>query len=100
TKVRVVLHTLREAGLVKISSKGASLTAQAKKKSPSDAELLSVSDAFLEKAEADQNKLKSMIVYAQTALCRWNSLRKYFGETPEESNCGHCDNCKREISRV
>lgn len=100
TKVRVVLHTLREAGLVKISSKGASLTAQAKKKSPSDAELLSVSDAFLEKAEADQNKLKSMIVYAQTALCRWNSLRKYFGETPEEANCGHCDNCKREISRV
>jgi ATP-dependent DNA helicase RecQ len=95
SKVRVVLNTLREAGLVKISPKGASLTAEAKRNPRNDAELLSVSDEFARKGEADKEKLKSMIVYAQTALCRWNIIRKYFGEEAGDGSCGHCDNCQK-----
>ena len=34
-----------------------------------------------------------MIVYAQTALCRWKPLLEALGETVEWEQCGRCDNC-------
>jgi ATP-dependent DNA helicase RecQ len=34
-----------------------------------------------------------MIIYAQTALCRWKNLMEYFGEDLPAQRCGHCDNC-------
>lgn len=52
-------------------------------------------EAHRERQEADREKLKRMIVYAQTALCRWKMICEYFGETPEWERCGHCDNCAK-----
>jgi superfamily II DNA helicase RecQ len=34
-----------------------------------------------------------MVVYGQTALCRWAMILKYFGEDDVTEQCGHCDNC-------
>ncbi len=44
---------------------------------------------------ADAHKLEQMIVYSQTALCRWSKLLDYFDDDAGFSTCGHCDNCQR-----
>jgi superfamily II DNA helicase RecQ len=34
-----------------------------------------------------------MIVYSQTAMCRWRKLLEYFDGTSPLDHCGHCDRC-------
>jgi ATP-dependent DNA helicase RecQ len=46
--------------------------------------------------QRDHDKLDQMIVYAQTALCRWKNLTTYFEETTEWAACGNCDNCLKQ----
>jgi ATP-dependent DNA helicase RecQ len=48
--------------------------------------------AYERRRDADRERLRSMVRYAQTALCRVQYLRDYFGED-EGAPCGHCDNC-------
>lgn len=43
---------------------------------------------------ADRERLKAMIHYGETTICRVQFLREYFGEPPGE-RCGCCDNCRR-----
>jgi ATP-dependent DNA helicase RecQ len=54
-------------------------------------------DAFLtsyeRRAELDRERLRAIVRYAQTALCRMQALRVYFGEGAGKP-CGHCDNCR------
>jgi ATP-dependent DNA helicase RecQ len=54
-------------------------------------------DAFLSsyerRAELDRDRLRAIVRYAQTALCRMQALRVYFGEGAGRP-CGHCDNCR------
>jgi ATP-dependent DNA helicase RecQ len=54
-------------------------------------------DAFLssyeQRAELDRDRLRAIVRYAQTALCRMQALRVYFGEDTGRP-CGHCDNCR------
>lgn len=90
SKVRVILKALEDAGVVR--------RLKIVKHDLSDGALTQIADAFLERAKADRSKLKSMIIYAQTALCRWNDLLKYFGEPPREGGCETCDNCERQKS--
>ena len=87
TKVRVVLNTLRDAHLVQISGRGARLTARGK----SDTDLTCVAEIFEAKGKADKEKLKSMVVFAQTALCRWNAILKYVGDPALPNGCQNCD---------
>ena len=49
--------------------------------------------AYESRAESDRAKLDAMIVYAQTALCRWKPLLEALGESVEWEQCGSCDNC-------
>ena len=43
---------------------------------------------------AARQKLDQMIIYSQTAMCRWRKLLNYFdGEATLEA-CGHCDRCE------
>ena len=37
-----------------------------------------------------------MVLYAQTALCRWKVLLDYFGERVDWDNCTACDTCTRQ----
>ncbi len=54
-------------------------------------------DAFINsfdaRAEAERERLRAMMQYGETALCRMQFLRDYFGE-PAGSRCSHCDNCR------
>jgi ATP-dependent DNA helicase RecQ len=60
-------------------------------------------DAFLtsyeRRREGDRDRLQTMIRYAQTALCRVQVMREYFGEERAEP-CSRCDNCRRRPAVV
>ena len=59
-----------------------------------EAELRAFQEEYRVRAERDQEKLKTVIQYAQSALCRWKLITRYFGEDGTPNECGHCDNCE------
>jgi ATP-dependent DNA helicase RecQ len=56
-------------------------------------------DRFTDRYEADRERLRAMMRYGESTLCRMKFIREYFGEPPGE-NCDHCDNCKRPAPQV
>ncbi len=40
-------------------------------------------------------KLKKMVSFCESSLCRRKFLLEYFDERYEKKNCGHCDRCTR-----
>ena len=96
-KVRVVLATMKdlemaaepEPGLYRLVRTGLS-----------PEELDEMAGRYERRAETDRDKLRRMILYAQTALCRWKAVLDYFGEEPEWTRCGHCDNCSKPIREL
>jgi ATP-dependent DNA helicase RecQ len=68
---------------------------------------------YRRRAEHDRDRLRCMVLYAQTRLCRWQVIRDYFsdeleaGGAPDEPDdsampagrCGHCDNCRLPAAR-
>ena len=95
TKLRVILQTLVEAGIAAEPERGR--YALARRAGRAELDLLAV--RYRERTEADRERLKRMIAYAQTALCRWKALLAYFNEEVSWERCGHCDNCSRPIPR-
>ncbi len=49
--------------------------------------------SFDERYEADRARLRSIMQYGETTLCRTQFMREYFGEEPGD-RCEHCDNCR------
>ncbi|MGE3959925.1 MAG: ATP-dependent DNA helicase RecQ [Vicinamibacterales bacterium] len=49
----------------------------------------------------DEEKLERMMLYGQSAVCRWKLLLDYFGEEGVEPDfrCGSCDNCVEPLER-
>ena len=43
-----------------------------------------------------QKQLSAMVSYCQRATCRRGTLLRYFGDEPEQENCGNCDICVSE----
>jgi len=96
-KVKVVLATMKELGIVAEPEPGLyRLTLSGL----SPEQLEEMADRYERLADADRDKLRSMVLYAQTALCRWKALLDYFGEEPDWTRCGHCDNCSRPIREL
>jgi ATP-dependent DNA helicase RecQ len=52
-------------------------------------------ETYVELQAADRQKLDQMIVYSQTAMCRWHKLLEYFDGSSAIERCGHCDSCAR-----
>ncbi|HEX3130588.1 MAG TPA: ATP-dependent DNA helicase RecQ [Thermoanaerobaculia bacterium] len=94
-KVRVVLATMRDLGLVE-EAEGGLFRLLLSGLDPE--ELAEMAARYEQKAEADRDNLRRVVLYAQTALCRWKAVLDYFGETPEWERCDHCDNCERPIA--
>jgi ATP-dependent DNA helicase RecQ len=97
-KVRVVLATMKDLGLVDEAEGG---LFRLLRSGLSPEELAEMAARYEQKAEADRDNLRRVVLYAQTALCRWKAVLDYFGETPEQERCercGHCDNCERPIA--
>ncbi len=49
----------------------------------------------------DEEKLERMMLYGQSAACRWKLLLDHFGEEGVEADfrCGTCDNCIEPLER-
>jgi ATP-dependent DNA helicase RecQ len=91
SKTRVVLSLLKEWEIVRQHRPlGFSLV----RPGLAEADLAQLSEFYTARSVRDRDKLDRMIVFAQTALCRWKNLTDYFGEELA-SDCGHCDNCGR-----
>jgi ATP-dependent DNA helicase RecQ len=89
TKARVILSSLKEAGIV-AERRGVRFVLR---RSATTDEVADAARVYLERGEQDREKLERMVIYGQTALCRWAMVLKYFGETDVMDQCGHCDNC-------
>jgi ATP-dependent DNA helicase RecQ len=89
SKVRVLLTMLMEQRIV-TERRGMGFRRRSAIDPPRVGGLI---DAYQVRAEADRTRLDAMVVYAQTALCRWKALLEALGETIEWQQCGHCDTC-------
>jgi ATP-dependent DNA helicase RecQ len=91
-KVKVVLATMKDLEMVAEPSPGqyrllvSGLAGE---------ELDAMADRYEKRAESDRDRLRRMVLYAQTALCRWKMILDYFGEPHDWGRCDHCDNCSR-----
>jgi ATP-dependent DNA helicase RecQ len=90
TKVRIILAAMKEMGLVK-EGRGATFKLLKSRLAREELELLA--RQYEEKAEKDREKLERMMMYAQSAACRWKTLLDYFGDEPDFETCQTCDNC-------
>jgi ATP-dependent DNA helicase RecQ len=89
SKARVILSALKDAG-VAVGRRGLRFAL----KGPTSMEKIAeVAKVYLDRAEDDRQKLERMVIYGQTALCRWAMILRYFGEADVPERCGHCDNC-------
>jgi ATP-dependent DNA helicase RecQ len=54
---------------------------------------------FAARYASDRERLRAMMHYADSAICRMQFLREYFGESPG-TRCGRCDNCRAPLRSV
>ena len=89
-KVRVILSLLKEINLVK-ELRGS--TFRLLRAGVGRTELEELARLSEEKAAKDREKLERVMLYGQSAACRWRLLHDYFGEQMQSNDCGACDNC-------
>ena len=90
TKVRVALSLLKEAGVVR-ETRGVRF--KLVRPDVTREEVERAAEAAAGRGDADREKLERLMLYGQSAECRWKLLHEYFGEPFERGRCGHCDNC-------
>jgi ATP-dependent DNA helicase RecQ len=90
SKLRVVLSMLKEIGLVS-ELRGAKF--RLRHQDAGEAQTRAYLAGYEERRQADRARLDEMIIYAQTARCRWGVLLEYFAGSSEAIRCEHCDNC-------
>jgi ATP-dependent DNA helicase RecQ len=98
-KLTVVVSLMAKLGIVTFTDAG-----QVKMVKPAlgETDLTELALTFEGKRQADQDKLDSMVAYAQSALCRWQLIMRAFGEAFSSQAgevCGQCDNCRRLAGR-
>jgi ATP-dependent DNA helicase RecQ len=90
SKLRVILAVLKEERVVRERRKiGFSLT-----RDIPAADVAALAEEYDRRARHDQEKLERMVMYAQTALCRWKMLLDSLDESTTWTSCGTCDNCR------
>jgi len=96
-KVRVVLPAMKDLGLVEEPEAG---SFRLLRSGLDGEELETLAVQYEQRSEADRDRLRRVMLYAQTALCRWKSILDYFGESQaiQEDKCGVCDNCGHPIA--
>ncbi len=88
-RTQVILHLLREAGMIQRGRRGYALKT---KHLPTDEQFQHLLHTYTERATADQHRLAEMMHYAETPTCRTQVIRAYFDD-PIGEPCLRCDNC-------
>ncbi len=57
-------------------------------------------DKPLSEREVGAQLIDETVAFAESGACRRRSLLHYFGESWEDKNCGHCDNCLQPKERI
>jgi ATP-dependent DNA helicase RecQ len=96
-KLRVTLAQLKSLSFVDETEDGRWKVQRA---DLDEAALKNAAAGYERRREVDRDKLERMVLYGQTALCRWRALLDYFGEAPEWSTCQACDACERPALTV
>lgn len=94
TKLRVGLNLLKDARIVK-ERRGAKFYLA--KIDLNGEKIEEIAREYVERGETDRRKLEQMMLYAQSAKCRWEILCDYF-ECETSEKCGVCDNCASPIA--
>lgn len=89
-KTQVILHLLRQAGLIGRGRRGYVLKHI---EIPPDEMLEALLQVYVDRAQHDKDRLTEMMHYAETVDCRVQVIRQYFGEEAGK-RCGRCDNCR------
>lgn len=96
TKLRVGLNLLKDAKIIK-ERRGAKFSLT--KTDLSASEIEPIAAEYVERGEIDREKLEKMMLYAQSALCRWQILCEYFEcDDKNTERCGVCDNCANPLA--
>ena len=91
-RTQVILHLLREAGMIGRTRRGYAL----KSTEPPSAEVLEqMLKTYTDRAASDKGRLAEMMHYAETPNCRTQVIRAYFDD-PTGEPCLRCDNCAAE----
>ena len=93
-KVRLVLSLLKEIDLVR-ELRGCRF--RLLRLDVGRTELEELARLSEEKAAKDREKLERVMLYGQSAACRWRLLHDYFGEAMQGEQCGTCDNCLQPL---
>lgn len=93
TKLRVGLNLLKDARVVK-ERRGAKFSLA--KTDLIAGEIEEIAREYIDRGATDRQKLEQMMLYAQSAQCRWEILCAYF-ECETTEKCGVCDNCANPI---
>ncbi|MGE3178594.1 MAG: ATP-dependent DNA helicase RecQ [Vicinamibacterales bacterium] len=94
--LRVVLAALKASGLI-TDRRTRGLRAAPHATAAAVGEIQS---SYERRADRDRELLDQMIVYGQTARCRWKVILDYFGEAQEWERCGSCDSCLGTAERA
>ena len=92
TKVRVILSLLKDWEVIE---QHRPLAFSVLQRGLGEADLQRMTEFYEARTARNKDKLDRMIVYAQTALCRWKNLVAYFEESVDWEACGNCDNCEK-----
>ncbi|HEX8456712.1 MAG TPA: ATP-dependent DNA helicase RecQ [Pyrinomonadaceae bacterium] len=95
TKVRVILALLKEMEVV---HEARYARFQLLRSDLGRAELEELLRQFDRRAERDREKLERLMLYGQSADCRWKLLHEYFEEPFDDEACGICDNCRQPLA--
>jgi ATP-dependent DNA helicase RecQ len=57
-------------------------------------------DKPLNEREVGAQLIDETVAFAESGACRRRSLLHYFGESWEDANCGHCDNCLNPKEKI
>jgi ATP-dependent DNA helicase RecQ len=90
TKTRVALTLLKDARVLR-ETRGVRF--KLLRPDVTREEIERVAEDSASRGEGDREKLERVMLYGQSAECRWKLLHEYFGEEFEQGKCGHCDNC-------
>jgi len=96
--VDTVLRLLERAGLLERGVDGGSGSGVVETVAvvAPDADLAPVVADVAAKRDSDRARLKRMLRYVETRSCRHGAILGYFGDPEAGTDCGTCDNCRRE----